>query len=254
MLRNSLTNITILCNDNMALHLFSEHGFSILVERGGEPPILFDTGASDVFIKNARILGKDLSKVESIVISHGHYDHAGGLKYLSAINKKFRVFIRKEAFLPKYSGERFTGVDWNTLLQFFDFIYIKDRIVEIKKGIYVFGPSPLKSHSEGINSNFYVINDKGEKVIDLFEDELSLVVEDNDGVMLITGCAHRGIINIVEDVIDFFGKRIKLLIGGFHLYKFPIEKVKEVADRLRNYEIGKIYPYHCTGKDFEKFI
>lgn len=76
----------------------------------------FDTGASDVFIKNARILGKDLSKVESIVISHGHYDHAGVLKYLSAINKKFRVFIRKEAFLPKYSGERFTGVDWNTLL------------------------------------------------------------------------------------------------------------------------------------------
>lgn len=254
MSQSSLIKTTILCNDEMALLLYAEHGFSVLIEREGEPPVLFDTGKSDVFIKNAKILGKDLSRVESIVISHGHYDHAGGLKYLRSIEKKFKVFIRKEAFLPKYSGERFTGVDWDILREFFDFIYLKDRILEIKRGIYVFGPSPLKTHSEGLDPNFFIINEKEEKVRDFFEDEISLVIEDGNELILITGCAHRGVINIVEDVLDNFDKRIKILIGGFHLYRSSVEKVKEVANRLKTYEIGRILPYHCTGKDFERFI
>lgn len=71
---------------------------------------------------------------------------------------------------------------------------------------------------------------------------------------MITGCAHRGIINIVEDVLNNFKKRIKILMGGFHLYKSPIEKVKGVANKLRDYEIDEILPYHCTGKDFKEFI
>ncbi len=79
MFQSYLTKITVLCDDRLSPPLFSEHGFSILIEREGEV-FLFDTGTSDVFIRNANILGKDLSKVENIIISHGHYDHTGGLK------------------------------------------------------------------------------------------------------------------------------------------------------------------------------
>jgi len=99
MYQNFLTKITVLCDDRLSPPLFSEHGFSVLIEREGESPILFDTGSSDVFIKNAEVLGKDLSKVENIIISHGHYDHAGGLKYLSKSHRRFRIFLREEAFL-----------------------------------------------------------------------------------------------------------------------------------------------------------
>lgn len=248
MSQNSLINITVLCDDRLSSPLFSEHGFSVLIERRGEEALLFDTGSSDVFIKNAEILGKDLTKVKNIVISHGHYDHAGGLKYLAKSDKKYKVYLRREALLPKYSGDRFTGIDWGSIENDFDFVFIEKDIEEIKKGIYIFGPSPLRSELNSIDPNFYVINEKGEKVRDEFEDELSLVIDEGNGIILITGCAHRGIINIVWDTLDRFNKRINLLIGGFHLYKSSEEKVKEVVDILKGFNIGKILPYHCTGE------
>ncbi|ACI19409.1 MBL fold metallo-hydrolase [Dictyoglomus thermophilum] len=248
MSQSYLTNITILCDDRLSFPLFSEHGFSVLIERRGEEALLFDTGGSDVFIKNAKILGKDLTKVENIVISHGHYDHAGGLKYLAKFDKKYKVYLRREALLPKYSGDRFTGIDWDSIKKDFDFIFVEKDIEELEKGIYIFGSSPLRSEFNSIDPNFYVINEKGEKVKDKFEDELSLVIDEGEGIILITGCAHRGIVNIVDDTLNKFNKRINLLIGGFHLYKSSEEKVKKVVDSLKGFNIGKILPYHCTGE------
>jgi len=112
----------------------------LLVEKAGEPTVLFDTGTSDVFIKNASTIGKNLTKVDYIVISHGHYDHAGGLKYLTTFGKKFKVFLREDAFLPKYSGERFTGIDWEAIRDVFEFVIINDKLVKITNSIYAFWP------------------------------------------------------------------------------------------------------------------
>ncbi|MFN4267594.1 MAG: MBL fold metallo-hydrolase [Fervidobacterium pennivorans] len=243
----SSSTLTILCNDELNPPLHSEHGFSILIEKSGEPTVLFDTGTTDVFIKNASIFGKDLSKVEYIVISHGHYDHAGGLKYLTTFGKKFKVFLRKDAFLPKYSGERFTGIDWESIKDAFEFVIINEKLVKITNSIYAFGPAWMKNNFEEPDPNFQVIKN-GEKVRDFFEEELNLVIDEGDGIILITGCAHRGIINIVQDAIELFGKKVRLLIGGFHLYKSPREKIQMVVSILRQLSIEQIIPLHCSGE------
>ena len=196
MFQSSLTKITVLCDDRLSSPLFSEHGFSVLIEWEGKA-LLFDTGASDIFIRNANILGKDLSKVESIVISHGHYDHSEGLKHLLPFNKKYKVILREEAFFPKYSNDRFTGINWENLKEFLDFVIVKDEVMEIFDNVFVFGPVPFRNNFEEPDPYFYVLKgDKKER--DFFEEELNLVIDEGDGITLITGCAHRGIVNIVE--------------------------------------------------------
>jgi len=252
MSQNFLTKITVLCDDRLSFPLLAEHGFSVLIEKEGRF-LLFDTGSTDVFIKNAKILGKDLSKVENIIISHSHYDHAGGLKYLLPFNKKYKVILKEEAFLPKYSNERFTGIEWESLRGFLDFVVIKDEVLKISDSIYVFGPTPFKNDFEEPDPYFYVLKgDKKER--DFFEEELNLVIDEGDGITLITGCAHRGIVNIVEYAIKKFNKRIKLLIGGFHLYKSTFPKIEKVINSLQKFDIENIIPYHCTGEEAIKIL
>ncbi len=251
MYQSSSTKITVLCDDRLSSPLFSEHGFSVLIEKRREGSLLFDTGSTNVFIKNAKILGKDLSKVKNIIISHGHYDHAGGLKYLLDFNKKFRVFLREEAFLPKYSDERFTGVDWKSLKNFLDFVIIREEVVKLSDSVYAFGPAPLKNDFEEPDPHFYLVKE-GNKVRDFFDEELNLVIDEGDGIVLITGCAHRGIVNIVEYAIEKFNKKLKLLMGGFHLYKAPTHKIERVVGILRRFNIDKIAPYHCSGEEMKR--
>lgn len=253
MIEDASVKLTILCDDSLIKPLFSEHGFSVLVEKDSESAMLFDTGASDVFLRNARILKKDLTKVEKIIISHGHYDHAGGLKYLSEIGKSFTVCVKEETFIPKYSGERFAGIDWQDLKTSFHFLLVKEKVQEISRNIYIFGPVEMKNDFEEPEPNFYVAQ-AGKRTRDFFSEELNLVIDQGDGVILITGCAHRGIVNTVEDTIKTFGKRIKILIGGFHLYKSSVQKIEKVKDALRVFKIDRIFPYHCTGELATKLL
>lgn len=238
--------LTILCDDKLAPPLFAEHGFSVFIEKDDQSPILFDTGSSDVFMKNANILRKDLTKVEKIIISHGHYDHAGGLKHLSQIDKKFKVLVRQEIFTPKYNDEKFIGIDWKDLNQPIEFELIRDKITEISKGVYTFGPVQMKNDFEEPDPNFFIFKD-GQKVRDFFDEELNLVIDDIDGIVLITGCAHRGVVNTVEEALKSFGKRIKTLVGGFHLYKASLSKIERVTDALKKLGVKQIIPCHCTG-------
>jgi len=245
------TNLTILCDDTLQPPLHSEHGFSLLVEKAGNPIVLFDTGTTDVFIKNANTLGKDLTTVEHIVISHGHYDHAGGLKYMTSFGKKFKVYLRQDAFLPKYSDDRFTGTDWEALKDSFEFLIVKDKLIKITNSIYAFGPAWMRNKFEEPDSNFQIIKNN-EKIRDFFEEELNLVIDEGDGIVLITGCAHRGIINIAQDALELFDKKIKLLIGGFHLYKSSEEKVDKAISILKSLPIEQIIPLHCSGELIKK--
>ncbi|MFN3328181.1 MAG: MBL fold metallo-hydrolase, partial [Fervidobacterium pennivorans] len=128
----------------------------------------------------------------------------------------------------------------------FEFAIINEKLVKITNSIYAFGPTWMKNNFEEPDPNFQVIKN-GEKVRDFFEEELNLVIDEGDGIILITGCAHRGIINIVQDALELFGKKIKLLIGGFHLYKSPREKVEMVVSILRQLPIEQIIPLHCSG-------
>ncbi|MGQ9856090.1 MAG: MBL fold metallo-hydrolase [Fervidobacterium sp.] len=252
-IKTESTCLTVLCDDELDEPLIREHGFSVLVEQQGESPLLFDTGHTDVFLRNAEIIGKNLLDVENVVISHGHYDHAGGLRYLANLGKKFNVFLREDSFLPKYSGERFTGVEWNTIKDKFSFTVVNDKILRISQSMYVFGPARLSNTFEEPDSKFFV-EKNGQRIRDFFEEELNLVIDEGDGIILITGCAHRGIVNIAKDATELFGKQIKLLMGGFHLYNLPESRVKKIIDALTFLGVKKIISYHCSGELIKEML
>ena len=247
-------NFTVLCNDEKNKDFISEHGFSILIEKD-EKKILFDTGHTDVYLKNAQNLNLNLNEVDMIVLSHGHYDHAGGINYLLKEDSTFKVYLQEKAMQEKYSKDVFKGIDFSNLSKYKNLIKIKEKKIQIMKDVYIFGPVEMKNAFEKPSKDFFVI-EKNKKTRDFFEDEVNIVIDTDEGLILITGCAHRGIVNIAIDTIKEFKKEIKLIIGGFHLKDANALKINKVIEELNKLDIKTVIPCHCTGsrafKLFEK--
>jgi len=220
-------DIKILCNDEAKENFFSEHGFSILIDN----KILFDTGQTNVVVKNAKKLGVNLDEIEKIFISHGHYDHVGGLKYLKDITSA-SIFIHKKAIIPKFSGTRFAGApfDWKTLKSKLIFLE-NDKYID---NIYVLNSVPT---CEDLIDEKFLINGKH----DLFNDEINLIINN----VLFTGCAHRGIENILKKAMEF--QEIQFVIGGFHLINASIERIQKIINLFKIYDVC-VMPLHCTGE------
>ncbi len=239
-----MIKITLLCNDKAKENFYSEHGFSALIERE-DLSFIFDTGSTDIFLKNLKILDKDINKIDNIIISHGHYDHFGGLRYLNVKNKKFNVWTKDEIFIPKYSKKVFAGVKKEELENKFDFKIVKKEIFEIFPNVFILGNVPMENDFEKIDKNFE-INEDGHYKQDIFKEELNLIIDVGE-LILITGCAHRGIVNIVNFTIEKFKKRVDIVLGGFHLYNSSKEKLELTTKYLNDKEVKKLIPCHCTG-------
>lgn len=219
--------IKILCNNTSDGSFYSEHGLSILIN----DEILFDTGQTDVYIKNARRLNIDLKRIKKVFISHGHYDHIGGLIFLQNFAQP-EVYLHKKALVPKYSGERFAGIpyDWNNLKLKVNYL---DKDISVDN-IHLITNVPF--NKEIIDKKFRLENGR-----DFFEDEINLVIDN----FLFTGCAHRGIENIVEYTIRRY--KIKYVIGGFHLKNVSEERINKVIGVFKKYNLT-VFPLHCTGE------
>jgi 7,8-dihydropterin-6-yl-methyl-4-(beta-D-ribofuranosyl)aminobenzene 5'-phosphate synthase len=245
--------------DNHAIggsSLVAEHGFSCLLELP-HTTVLLDTGTTGAFIENARLLGKDLSKVKHMVISHGHYDHAGGLRTFWEQEEHERpVLWTGKGFMdPKYSvkdgGHRYTGID-------FDQQYIESHaipwqtvtedMVEIEKGVWIVTNFERTHKIEKLNPHFQVVRN-GIGVLDEFNDEVMLVVESSKGLVLIVGCSHPGILNMVDTVRSRFPLHIHALLGGIHLVQASEERINEVVTTLDSFGIDRIGVSHCTGDE-----
>ncbi|MDI3494142.1 MAG: 7,8-dihydropterin-6-yl-methyl-4-(beta-D-ribofuranosyl)aminobenzene 5-phosphate synthase [Pseudothermotoga sp.] len=220
-------NLKVLCNDKAREGFYSEHGLSILID----DKILFDTGQTDVFLKNGRIMNIDFEKIEKIIISHGHYDHAGGLKYWDNVDAT--VYIHKEAVVQKYSQNKPAGIPFELEKTGVEIRYLQDDITIDK--IQFINSVPLFENI--IDKNF---TKNGE--YDLFEDEINIVIEDK----LFTGCAHRGIENIIEYVLE--NRKVNYVIGGFHLVNSPLGRIEKIAKLFFENDLC-IIPLHCTGQD-----
>lgn len=231
--------------DNIVLdrHLIAEHGFAVLLEIKGFK-ILFDTGQSSNLLKNAQNLNIDLKDIDFVVISHGHYDHTGGLIAFLSLNKKAKVYLKKEAILPKYKNDKNIGVNFN-------FKDIKDRCIFVEeeiailKDVYLMPKIKIYNKIDTHFDNMFTTKDK---IKDQFLDELFLVFKENEKLNIITGCSHRGITNIIKTAMDFFqAKNVFSVVGGFHFKNIDSNKLAKITKDLKNLNPNNLVVSHCSG-------
>lgn len=240
--------VSISENTTLKEGLLPEHGLSLFIKTENSQKILFDTGQSKNFVFNAEKLGLKINEIDFAVISHGHYDHGGGLDFFLKENHKAPVFINQGAFIERYSlkstGFKFIGLN----------PHLKDNPRFIKCGdlrkisddIFLFsnvkGSFPL---SKGCKLLFSA--DK--KTLDKFSDEQNLVITENSKTYLFAGCAHCGIVNIIEKFSCILGTLPDYVFGGFHLMKSDEKEVELLAKKLLTYSNTIFYTMHCTGKE-----
>lgn len=214
-----------------------EHGLSLYIETE-KMRILFDSGQSGAFADNAVKLGIDLGKVDVMILSHGHYDHSGGIGRFLELNNMAPVYISSKAFGMHYNAEdRYIGVD-EELKNSSRFVFVDDY-EEIGEGITLYGADKINAVTP-IDSAGLKIKAPSGMIPDTFRHEQYLMIEENDHKVLISGCSHNGILNIMETM------KPDVLLGGFHFMKKSVEEVKAPADKLMEYDT-KYFTCHCTG-------
>jgi 7,8-dihydropterin-6-yl-methyl-4-(beta-D-ribofuranosyl)aminobenzene 5'-phosphate synthase len=231
--------------------LVGEHGLSFHIETG-VTRLLFDTGQSGLVVDNARRMGIDLSSLDAVVLSHGHYDHGGGLAALAElIRRPIPLYAGKGITDPRYSkvGEKLVSIGLEavamTIGKAFPACIVESRR-EIAKGLCVL-PKAEGGDGNSALPRFIRISE-GTEAVDRFDDELSLVAYDEEGIAVITGCAHRGIVNIARQAMAAFpGRSLKALIGGFHLVEASPEVLADTALALAALDPHEVYCAHCTG-------
>jgi 7,8-dihydropterin-6-yl-methyl-4-(beta-D-ribofuranosyl)aminobenzene 5'-phosphate synthase len=235
--------------------LYGEHGFSLFLERP-DIRILFDTGPAGIAtLHNAPKLGIDLASADAIVLSHGHADHTGGLLgVLKSVGKPIRVYAHPGIFADRLSKRAngkivFAGMPYKreALEGFGAEFDLSAGFREIAPDIYLTGEVPRRSTFETGDADLYVRRD-AEMVKDPLPDDQSLVVSTSEGLALILGCCHAGLINTIRHVQQQLpGRPIHTVLGGTHLGFAPLEQLRETSRTLKGMGIRRLGLSHCTG-------
>ncbi len=227
--------------------LSGEHGLSLLLQ-AGDTSILFDCGQSGIFLTNALELRRDIGTVEHCVISHGHYDHTGGLPAFLAHNDTAPIWIAPEAFIRRSNakGEQI-GISPQTRIPETR-IRHGEAYCEIAEDVFLLRDVP-EYYSEDMHTKGFFREAGDQLADDTFDDEQSLVLRHEDAISIISGCSHRGITNIVQHAKEHFGLAIRTLVGGFHLKGDSDECALKTIKRLDTFGIGRIGVCHCSGVD-----
>lgn len=244
----------------------AEWGASILIE-SGESRALFDMGTTGVFADNANALGLAPANIDFAVLSHSHVDHGGGLERFFAENTTAPVWLSSlassELFMKLGPLKKRVGLDSRVLDAHSDRLrYITDDTV-IAQGFHLLARLPDVYAPPRGNRILYRREDRRLRP-DRFDHELALVVEEEDGMVLFTGCSHHGVLNMVEAVRSSLpGKLLKAIVGGFHFVGLPVaggvlgdsdEVIEDVALKLRSAEIPHIVTMHCTHRSGYKVL
>ena len=227
----------------------AEHGLSLYIETE-KHQLLLDTGQTDAVVKNAEVLGIDLSAVDTVILSHGHYDHSGGILPFAEENPEARIIMQKLAAEPHYNGERYIGIDTDILK--LPNIQLIDGDMELDDELFLFsGITGRRCYPQGNRKLSRMEN--GVQVPDDFLHEQCLVIKQNGKSWLLSGCSHNGILNIIDRYREIFGNAPDYVITGFHMMKKDgehTEAEKTVIIQTAQ-ELAKMntvfYSGHCTG-------
>ena len=240
-----------------ALGLLGEWGLSILVE-SDDTTILLDAGQSISVIHNADALGIDLSKIDRIVLSHGHSDHTGGLvNVLAQMGKQVEIIAHPDIASAKYAGKqedkrRNIGLPFQ--LQELEALGAKFRFskepVKISPNIMTSGEVPMVTDFEQIDPDRFFVKDNSAWHSDELKDDLALIIDTKPGLIVALGCGHRGVINTLYHAQKLTGrKEIRLVIGGCHLINSSEERIYRTIAALQELDVQKIGVSHCTGQE-----
>lgn len=250
----NILSLTILSDNNAASCCTAEHGFSLLAETG-ENTLLFDTGREKVLLANAAALDIDLSQVRQLVLSHGHYDHTGGIADLLDLAPDLSVYMHPAAFQKRFSIRdglpkpvhmpEHARSALKTVTR--ERIYLIEQPSVLSYGAGITGPIPRRTAFEDTGGPFFM--DPEGTIPDPIGDDLSIWFETRNGLVLITGCCHAGVVNTLRYVVELTGQeRIAALVGGFHLSAASPERLKQTVEELNRFDIERIIPCHCTGQ------
>jgi 7,8-dihydropterin-6-yl-methyl-4-(beta-D-ribofuranosyl)aminobenzene 5'-phosphate synthase len=253
--------ITILMenhDDRQGRCLASEHGLALLVDTG-RGSFLLDTGASGRFLENARRLGRRIGDVASATVSHGHYDHGGGLRAFLEENPRAPVFVQRGAFEGHFARDgqaacRSIGLEPDLIERRSGRFVLVDDSAELLPGVRaeaaITGSHPLPRDTE----RFFRVAGTGYQPDD-FSHEMMVVAREGRGLVVLSGCSHRGVLNVLETAERRFpGEPIRALIGGFHLVDpapgregEPEQEVVRIGRLLHAREGLRVWTGHCTG-------
>jgi len=240
----------------------AEHGYSVWIETPHHK-ILFDTGKTDVFMHNAETLGLDLMEADMAILSHGHYDHGGGL--LHVFPGIPRLLLHPHALQVRYSmhpGEvrpvhlpatvREKLEEWRGSGQGPEMEFVLSPRW-IAPGVGVTGSIPRKTMFEDTGGSFYL--DPHARIPDALHDDMAIWFWTPAGLVILTGCAHSGIVNTIEHILQFTGiQKIRAVLGGFHLNQASEERLRKTANYFKQLSNLQLFPSHCTGDDSIEYL
>ncbi|MCQ2355193.1 MAG: MBL fold metallo-hydrolase [Clostridia bacterium] len=242
--------ITVLSEDTKGQNGFdAEHGLSLYINTANHK-IIADTGASELTWRNAQKAGIDVSAVDTVVISHGHYDHAGGLPRLLPYAAKAEIYLQRRACGEFYHGEKYIGIAQilkdNPRIEYVDGDKVIDGEISLFSGITGdrLRPDGNRELTEKKNGAFFP---------DLFSHEQCLVIYENGKYTLISGCAHNGILNILDRFRRIYGRDPDTVVSGFHMMKkteFTEYEKGKIMNTAREMKLmhTQFYTGHCTGQ------
>lgn len=252
MMENSDVFITLLSDNHAASGLEAEHGFSLWIQVAGRK-ILFDTGCGSAWVHNVDQLGISLETVDDVVLSHGHYDHTGGLAQVLRSACQSRLYLHPDAVKTRYSihehprkiGMPADSVHVVQALSAHRVNWMTEP-TEVTDGVWATGCVPRITAQEDTGGPFF--DDSEGTVVDFINDDQSIWIETDRGLVVCLGCCHAGVINTLSRITAVTGQsEIHAVIGGMHLVHADAARIDWTIAAFRRFGVSMLMPCHCTG-------